>query len=67
MVVLPSPLLPVPSREQLPTAMVGGAAAVMIPPLSPPSSPIPGPVLFTLVVVLVIGALPVIPIASSSI
>ncbi|KAF8237146.1 hypothetical protein L208DRAFT_1389661 [Tricholoma matsutake] len=67
MVVLPSLLLPVPSRKQLPTVMVGGAAAVMILPLSSPSSAIPGPVLFTLVVVLIVGTLPVIPIASSSI
>ncbi|KAF8234234.1 hypothetical protein L208DRAFT_1394392 [Tricholoma matsutake] len=67
MVVLPSPLLPVPSHKQLPTVIVGGAAAMMILLLSSPSSPIPGPVLFTLVVVLVVGTLPVIPIASSSI
>ncbi|KAF8228445.1 hypothetical protein L208DRAFT_1403833, partial [Tricholoma matsutake] len=64
MVVLPSPLLPVPSHEQLPTAMVGSAAAMMIPLLPLPSLPIPGPVLFALVVVLVVSTLPVIPIAS---
>ncbi|KAF8240984.1 hypothetical protein L208DRAFT_1383330 [Tricholoma matsutake] len=67
MVILPSPLLPVPSHEQLPTVMVGGAAAMMIPLLSSPSLAILSPVLFALVVVLIIGALPVIPIASSSI
>ncbi|KAF8233643.1 hypothetical protein L208DRAFT_1395374 [Tricholoma matsutake] len=67
MVVLPYLLLPVPSCEQLPTAMVGGAAAMMIPPLSSPSLPTPGPVLFALVVVLIVGTLPVIPVASSSI
>ena len=33
-VILPSPLLPIPPHEQVPTAMVGGAAAMIILPLS---------------------------------